>query len=191
MWQRLGDVCEVRTGYQFRSRIAAEPLGDHAVIQIRDVEQQTWLTPDRLIMVSNPDGRFDKHQLIPGDVLFQSRGTRNLAATFFADIPAVSAPGLFYLRPVAKKLEPDYLEWALNHPQTRVFIREITRGSHIEFIPKSDLERIRIPVPPLLTQRQIANVATLRARSRDLAGRYEKAQDDLANAATWKAATTK
>ena len=62
-------------GYPFRARVIPEPGGEIALIQIGDVEQQAWTTPDRLTWVSNRDHRFDKHLLAPGDVLFQSRGT--------------------------------------------------------------------------------------------------------------------
>ena len=60
-------------GYPFRARVIPEPGGEIALIQIGDVEQQAWTTPDRLTWVSNRDHRFDKHLLAPGDVLFTPR----------------------------------------------------------------------------------------------------------------------
>jgi hypothetical protein len=189
MWRAVHDVCTVNGGYPFRARVIPESGGDVAVIQLRDVEQHAWTTPDRLMRLSNRDHRFDKYLLMPGDVLFQSRGTRNLAIEFPVSIQATPASGLYYLRHDANRIEPAYLAWCINHHRTRQAIREVARGSTIEFVPKADLGAIKIPVPSLEAQRHILDIVELRAKERELAEGHARLLDSWTDAMTWRLAT--
>lgn len=189
MWRAIHDVSNVQSGYPFRARVLPEPGGDIAVIQIRDVEQQTWNSPERVLWVSNCNQRFDKYALAPGDVLFQSRGTRNVAIEFPVSMRATPASGMYYLRPDMTKIEPAYLAWCINHPRSQQAIRDAARGSHIAFVSKSDLGAIKIPVPSLEAQRQILEVVRLRARERELTDRRSAALDQCIDAVTWGIAT--
>lgn len=188
MWRAVHDVCEVMSGYPFRARVISEPERDVAVLQVRDVEDRAWTTPDRLIWQSNRDGRFDKYLLAPGDVLFQSRGTRNLAVELPELVPATPAYGIYYLRHRPESIIPAYLTWCLNHPRTQRAIREIARGSTVEFVAKADLANVNIPVPALDSQRQVLELVALRARERELAERLAQSLDQWTDAVTWRLA---
>lgn len=176
------------SGYPFRARVIPEPDRDVAVLQVRDVEERAWATPDRLTWQSNRDGRFDKYLLAPGDVLFQSRGTRNVAVELPELVPATPAYGVYYLRHRADLVVPEYLAWCLNHPRTQRAIRELARGSTVEFVTKVDLANVRVPVPPLQTQRQVLELMALRARERELAERLAQSLDHWTDAVTWRLA---
>jgi hypothetical protein len=188
MRQKLRDLADVRAGYPFRGRVVHEHEGDLAVVQMKDIGEVAGLTPHGCLRINSRSVNPDRHLLQRGDVLIQSRGQKFPAAVVDQPIFGIAALGLYVIRPTATAT-PEYLAWFLNLPRTRAALRGIARGTHIPFLSASDLREVEVPLPPLETQRRIAQIEQLRRRERQLADRLRDLNDQLIDEATWRAAS--
>jgi len=98
MKMRLGDVVEAQAGYPFRQRIEPSTDGDVAVIQMKDIDDQSVLHTERLVNVRIP-ALSERYLVKQGDILFRSRGNRNGAALVGENLrPVIAAAPLMLLR---------------------------------------------------------------------------------------------
>lgn len=187
---RLAEVADIRTGFPFREKVLHDPAGTLAVVQMKDVDESAGLTGVGTLRIQDDPKRYHRHLLQQGDVLLQSKGQKFPSATVDRDIHGVAALGLYVLRP-NEVVVPDYLAWLLSHHTVLAGLQAIARGTYIPFLAKGDLEELRIPVPTLEVQRQVAEVFRLRSASRRLERRLQLLQDQYADAMTWRAAISK
>ena len=186
----LGTVAEVSTGYPFRKKVESEPGGDLVVVQIKDLGGSEGVAGAGAVVLRNDRGEYDRHLLQPGDIVFQSRGSRHPAAVVQPGLKGIAAIGLHVIRPDVTRVLPEYLAWWLNHPRSQAkFIEEVARGSYIPFVAKADLVRFAVPIQPLQKQRRVIEVEALRARHAALSHRLEELWNNFAAATTWHAAT--
>jgi restriction endonuclease S subunit len=191
MWTPLGDVARVSTGYPFRKKVEAEEGGDIVLVQIKDVDSAEGVSAGGTIILRS-DGKYEKHLLHEGDLLFQSRGSRHPVAVVGGGVKGIAATGLHVIRPDLRRALPSYLAWWLNHPQSQAkLIRDLARGTYIPFISKSDLEGFSVALPPLTIQAQIVEVDRLRRLEQKLGAQLDQLNQQLTHAATWMAATRK
>jgi hypothetical protein len=192
MLRRLEEIARISTGYPFRKAVETEPGGDVVLIQIKDLDAAEGVIGSGSVMLSNEDGRYAKHLLQAGDLLFQSRGSRHPVAVVESGLRGIAAMGLHTIRPDRTRVLPDYLAWWLNHPTSQtVFRDDLARGSYIPFVSLGDLAQFRVPVPALDAQRRIAAVNRLRRQERALASKLDQLNQQLVDAATLAAATGK
>jgi hypothetical protein len=165
---QLGEIAKISTGYTFRSRLEAEEGGTVAVLQIRDLSKEAMLAQPllpgseaelcRLLM----DKRFERYLLQPGDVLFQSRGSPMFATVVPDGLgEVIAASPLMVLRPKAKLVDPMYLAWFLNHAPGQRQIQQMALGTSIQMLSQADLKELKVVLPPLAVQRQVAETALL------------------------------
>lgn len=183
---RLADVAQIRTGYSFRGKIDDDPAGGLAVLQIKDVRGTGHLTPDDCIHIKDGPA-YAGHFLESGDVVVQSRGNAFPAGQIEAPFHGIAAFGLHVVHP-SPKLLPAYLTWLLNHPAVQAMLDGMARGSRIPFLSKASLAELRIPLPPLETQRRITGVAALQQEVDRLAGELQHLRNQYTAAVTWRAA---
>lgn len=159
-YEILQDLAVVSAGYPLRGAVDALAAGDVAVIQMRNVDPDTgidWVAARRITLPSKRETSF----LAPGDIIFTTRGARNLALALDV-IPgkAVCSPHFFVLRvndPV--RLTPEFLAWQMNQlPAQQYFQREAT-GSHILNIRREAIENLPLAVPSLARQQAITALA--------------------------------
>lgn len=183
---RLADVAEIRTGYSFRGKIADDPLGTLAVVQMKDVRDIGHLDSEGCIRIrEEPAHR--RHLLQSGDVVLQARGSTFPAGMVEAPFHGIAAFGLHVLH-LSNKVLSEYLVWALNHPTLQAAMSGMAQGSSVPFLSKSSLESLPIPLPPLATQRRIIEAARLQREATYLATDLQKLRDQYAAAVTWRAA---
>jgi Type I restriction modification DNA specificity domain len=187
-WSQLNSVAELLGGYPFRSAVRSEPGGEIAVVQLQDLATPGVSLPASVPCVSNESGRYERYLLRVGDVLFQARGWAHPAATVAADIPAISSPGLYVLRPRAELVLADYLAWCINHPKIQAAIGKVAQGTHAPFVAKQSLGLLEIPLPPLSVQHRIAEADRCRANDRLLTAALLKARETVVDGVTWEAA---
>lgn len=190
--QPLELLGNLRSGYMPRSRStpAEEGADTYKFLQLRDVEAGDRINWERLdeIAIKDPPSHYEVKD---GDVLLPLKGLR-LKAILVEEPPAgIIATGQWaILTPKYESINGEYLVWYLNHPRTiKAIERKLLRGSNIQFISIGDLRKFEIDVPPLERQKQIATVARLRRRERDLVMQLEAARDKLIDATTMRAAT--
>jgi Type I restriction modification DNA specificity domain len=190
MWPQLREVAEIHTGYPFRGKVIPEEGGDVAVIQMRDIDPAVGLRPASCLRLRGQDGRFDKYLVRPGDLLMQSRGSRNTSILVDQAVRGIAALGLYVIRPKSDAIRAEYLAWYLGHPRVLPQLRDKARGTYIPFVPKAGLAEITIPVPTLDVQEKIIAVHRLHAEQARLTANLEQKLRELADAATWQFAAS-
>jgi hypothetical protein len=153
----LGEVADVRMGYAFRSRLEHNPAGDVVVIQMKDIDDRTFLHTDGAYRAAL-SGIRSRHFLRRGDLVFRSRGLTNGAALVKEDIgPAVLAAPMLLIRP--RRALPEYLHWFLNAAATKASLTALAAGSSVRMISADALRSLPVPLPPVATQKTIADTA--------------------------------
>lgn len=185
---RLKDIAEVAIGYQHREKVSHAEHGTHRLIQGKDVmfaddggdadsRSFGWTVRlDKLDRVT-PKGDAQRYRLRPGDVLFVSRGTTNVAVPLVASrvqpspddwdelIPAYT---FYVIRPDHARVRPEYLAWYINTPPAQAYLAQQSRGTLVKLLPKSEFEELEIPVPSLDVQQQVIALEESRAHEEQL-----------------------
>ena len=206
----LRDIAEVSLGYQHREKVSHVEHGSHRLIQGKDIVRTETLSSsidqpagwqivsDNLDRVT-PKGDAGRYSLRPGDVLFVSRGTTNIAVPLneqtvrpFPDrwddlIPAYT---FYILRPDLNRVLPEYLAWFINQPPAQAYLTQQSRGTLVKLMPKSLFEELEVPIPPLATQRQVMEIENLRAHEEGLLKRLIAARQRLVQRACLSAVET-
>lgn len=156
----LHELAAISAGFPVRGAIDDLPEGDIILLQMRDIDSErgiVWSTAARF----DAAGKRQPNFLELGDVLFTSRGTRNVAVAI-TDLPqpAVCAANIFIIRLRDQKTcTSKYLAWFMNQfPAQAYFQREAT-GTNIQNIRREVVENLIIPVPSLCRQMAIVEFA--------------------------------
>lgn len=180
--RRLADVVEVLPGYSTGSALAHEAVGTHQVVMSKHLEPgvpYSYSDEDafRITPTSASTARapvelrlrnISRYEVQPGDVLFMSRGMRNVA-TRIESVPAQSiAPvSFFILRPQHReRLDATYLMWYLNTSTAQNEISNIRTGALTPIVQRSVFQDLQIPLPDMATQQRIGALGELMARER-------------------------
>jgi len=181
MKKKLGDVADFRHGYQFRGKVTPDPAGGVRVVQIKDIDADLRIRVGELTPISLD--RPDPYMTRSGDVLFLNRGHR-LYPVVVPEVGANTiATGYFFiLRPNPRVILPEYLAWALSQSDFQESLRPYLRGSHIPMVSRTDVEDVRIEVPPLEVQRQILMLNSLLEEERRLSAAIQEKRSRLVQA---------
>lgn len=176
---RLGELCEIHSGYTARGRLEAMPSEGMLAIQLRDLGHGEALNGNTLERYDLPK-LADRYLVHGGEVVFKSRGEPNTAAVVEGKLKekiAVMLP-LLILRPDTTRLFSGYLAWAINHNDAQRKLGAEAQGTSLRMISKATLESLDIPVPDLETQHRIATLDALSKKEgrllRDLATSREQ-----------------
>lgn len=177
---RLTDLCEIHSGYSFRSGISPEPEGTIRVVQTKNLSDQGIEVAD-LTRVKDPGFR-EHHFLSEGDLVFRSRGNswRTVEARGFTGPVALSAP-LVRLRPKSNLVLSPFLIWSMNHESIQSQLSSRARGSSILLLSAQDLGDLTIEVPSRETQNTIVVLLELQQRESVLTARLLDARQRLFN----------
>ena len=180
---QLKNLCDISSGYTARARLEPLPRVGTPVLQLRDVG------PD----AEGLGGKLDKYDLgkLPdryfvqaGDVVFRSRGEPNTALAIGNRLPepaAVISP-LFILRADKERLLPEYLVWAINHPDAQRRLRAKAQGTSLRMISKAVLGNLDIDLPGLATQKQIADLDALARQEGSLLREFAARRESFVSA---------
>lgn len=156
----LKDIASIQTG------VFAKPtaVGEVVYLQAKHFDEagqiSATLHPD--LIAGNVTG---KHLLRRGDVLFSAKGTKNFAAVYNIDEPAVASTSFFVIRLEEEfkgRILPEFLVWLINHPIAQTFLKGQAMGSSIASISKGVLEELEISIPAIKTQKLVLNISKLR-----------------------------
>jgi hypothetical protein len=185
---RIGDLANIRSGYQFREKIVSDPDAPIGVVQIKDIEDRRRLNPatlDRVVLDRDPR----PYMTTAGDVLFLSRGHRQFAVPVEVPLRDTVASSYFYiLRPAAPNVVPEYLAWYLNQAPMQEIFKSLAKGTHMPFVSKTEFQDLEIPLPSVEVQRRITAVAELAQREQDLLAEFSKKRYQLIQSLTIAAA---
>lgn len=164
---RLGHLTHIRAGHSFRGAVDAVESGSVAVLQMKDIlpsGKVDWASAVKTELA----GRKEPDWLKPDDLLFVTRGSRYYAAC--VDQPpglSVCGPHLFHLTVRnSDQLLPEFLAWVVGQGPVQRQLQQAASGSLQLSVTRQALEVLEIPLPPLATQKVIADLATTAARER-------------------------
>jgi len=176
---RLAELCNIHSGYTARGRLEPLPKGGVPAMQLRDVSADGQV-PGPGLQRYDLGALSDRYFVRGGEVVFRSRGEPNTAVAVsdaLAEPTAVIVP-LVIVRPDKERVLPEYLAWAINHPEAQRRLTAEAQGTSLRMIPMAALENLQIPVPDLPTQKRIVELnALVRQESRllrQLADRREE-----------------
>jgi len=178
----LSHIAGVQPGYLSRSRVRSTTDGTHWLLQARDVSLGNGIRLEsaaRFVPERNPN----LYQIHQGDILLLARGQEHRAFLITENMTDVLASSVFYIiRPNRKLVLPDFLSWCLNQPDLQAKLEAASRGTDIGYISRPSVEQLVIAVPPMETQRQIAQAISLWHRHETIQARLNQAREQLIEA---------
>lgn len=196
--RRLGDIAEIIPGYSTGKALVHDPDGTHQVVLSKH------LTPGLRYSYTEGDAfrirpfstgarasgepqwrNISRYELRCGDVLFMSRGARNVA-TPIESVPvhSVAPVSFFIIRLKEPEPESAYLTWYLNAPKAQNEIANIRTGAGTPIIQRSAFSDLKIPVPARATQQQIGALGESMVRESMLHDSLRNALDRSHDAAS-------
>ncbi|MBN1195934.1 MAG: restriction endonuclease subunit S [Candidatus Aminicenantes bacterium] len=166
MERKLKIFATVRAGYSFREGIGQSPVGEIAVIQMRDLDPATRAVDFRKMSRTSIPNLGERNLVRKGDLIFRTRG-ETVNSSFVKNDPGrcvVAAP-LLHIR--VERLDwvmPEYLNWFISQPQAQAYFHAQATGSSQKVINKRILESLTVSIPDLETQRRIVDIADLSLR---------------------------
>jgi hypothetical protein len=95
-----------------------------------------------------------------GDLIVAARGSvTDICLATDSVLGAFVSLDLYLVRPNSAKVDPQFLFAFLTLPATQAHFATGKQGSGLARLPKEELEKIKVPLPPIDTQRMIAGLA--------------------------------
>ncbi|MEN8265269.1 MAG: restriction endonuclease subunit S, partial [Nitrospirota bacterium] len=175
--------------YQFRKKIETVTNGTHAIIQMRDFDDNKSLNNRELSRVKLAEVA-DRYLVNKNDVLFLSRGHSNFAFPVTASLErTITASYFFILKIRSDKILPEYLAWWINQAPVQKYLHSSARrGTHMPLVPKSAFEDLKVHVPDINTQKNIIELNGLLDRENELLGKLQEKRTLLIKSLSLKAA---
>lgn len=120
------------------------------------------LNPHGMITTSEEISRSYRRTLLQqGDVIFALRGEIGKAAIVDKSLEGANLTrGVALLSSSRKKVDPRFVFQTLGTQAVQREIQHGVNGTGLKEIPIGNLKKVRLPVPPLLEQRKIADILT-------------------------------
>ena len=151
-------LSNINTAVVFRNQAPQEdPMGNVRALAIRDLvgsRPPEWSELHRVRV----DEKYLNHCLQPGDVVIPSRGDYYKAWLFEDSSESVLPIGQLNIIRPQDGLNARYLAWYLNQKSTQDSISLILTGTSIKALTKAALLKLKIEIPPLPKQHQIAEI---------------------------------
>ncbi len=186
MHMKLHDIATVIAGYTFRGAIEPDLRGDVSVFQAKDLVQGVPLTHiEHLTKISlGVQGRSGFIQI--GDVLLVARGMKLGAfrSTVFAADAAnvIASSSIHIIRITDESVIPEYLSHYLNSNEGQFALSEIVTGSYIGAVPRSALEKVKVPIPTLQKQKAIVELHRNIREQQRIMNRQSEINQNIINA---------
>jgi restriction endonuclease S subunit len=177
---RIQDCADVRPGFSAKSAIVNDPEGTLQVIAAQHITKgEPYRYNDEHSLLISPPKFYEKYTVAAGDILFMSRGINNYAVLIEAVPDPAIAPLTFFIIKSKQNVLPEYLAWYLNQEMIKAKLNEIRAGAGTPMIPSSAFREISIPLPPLATQKRIAEIGRLQMLEKQLLQQLTDATDQL------------
>ena len=166
---KLKTIAKIQSGYINRGKIEVSDNGSCLLIQAKgaDADQLSYRT-DQLIRF-NPRWSGKDWFLEPGDILFMARGARNYSLLIDKVPDSVLAASCFFIVRISNSnASAEYLWWYLNQRPVEDYLKRFSgRSVHMPVVRRAVLENIDIPLPPIETQKRIAEITAMMAKEQD------------------------
>jgi len=154
VWKPLGEVCE-KPEYGYTTSATFNGKGPH-FLRTTDISKGeiNWKTVPFCAVLPNDE---EKYKLKDGDLLISRAGSVGASVVIKKPPRAVFASYIIRFRP-KDELDSSYAGFFL---RSNIFFRQLggkTSGTTLPGINATNLSNVKIPVPPLPTQRKIASI---------------------------------
>ncbi len=184
----IKEIADVQIGYQSRGKIKTDETGNWRIIQIKDIDEDNKLDTEHVYRIT-PKSPPEKYQVTNRDVLFISKGSRNVATAIDRDINYFIAAGYFFiLRPKFNNILPEYLAWYINQKPAQDFIKQNKRGTRMPVMPKGVFQKLKVDIPTMETQEAIIRLNELRREEARLVAEIQEKRSAMVNAMCLRAA---
>ncbi len=158
---RIGELANIQSGYQFRGKVKPDAGGNVALLQIKDIEGRRRITPETIDRIDFEKSH-EQYLVSVGDVLFLSRGHKQFALAIESELHDTIASGYFYiLRLGTDGILPGFLAWYINQSPFQAQLAQLSQGSHMPFVSKTEFQDLSVPIPPLGLQEKIVALSRL------------------------------
>ena len=165
----LKKIAKIQSGYISRGKIEPQDDGTSLLLQAKDIDADNISCRAESLVRFMPKLSGKDWFLKSDDILFMARGARNFSVLIDKLPDNVLAAACFFIVRISDfEILPEYLCWYLNQsPVERSLKRFSGRAVHMPVVRRSVLESIDIPLPPLETQKQIADITALMMKEQD------------------------
>jgi len=182
---KLSDVLEFHRGITFKPEDKVETFSPSSVVCMRTKNVQEQLDESDIIAVPESFVKRDELYLQEGDLLISSANSWNLVGKVVR-IPqlnyrATAGGFISILRPLKQFIDPDYLYRFIGSDEQQHKIRHLGRQTtNISNLDRKRFLDLRIPLPSLSVQKQIAAVLEKADRLRQQNQKMEQELNSLA-----------
>lgn len=178
----LSDACDIQSGLTARSALIADDAMGVPALQLGDLREDEGMQLSKASRFKL-DGRLERYKVVPGDVLFRSRGENNTAAMVAGKDgeEAVALLPLMILRPHASVVLPEFLMWSINQPEAQRYLDSTAQGTKLRMIKREALENMPLSIPDLATQKMVIEASRLSAREAELLRELAKKKEEFMN----------
>lgn len=157
---RLSELADISAGHPVRGAVDDVSAGDVFMLQMRDIDEEHGVNWPSVVRLT-PPGKRAPNFLMEGDVVFTSRGAKNVAVAMLRHPgPAICAPNLFVIRLISQAdCLPAYLAWYMNQRPAQSYFQRSATGTSILNIRREVVEQLVIPLPSLIEQEAIVGFA--------------------------------
>jgi restriction endonuclease S subunit len=163
----LGEVADIQFG------VYEKPVesGDSIYLQVKDFDNNGQITQVPTAFLKLTD-KSEKHLLKDGDIVLVAKGFRNFAWTYKDSLGKAIASSIFFvIRVNGSKILPEYLTTLFNSHSYQQLFQQLGAGSSIPSIRKSELEALKIHLPPMELQKRIVDIGELHLKDMQITAR--------------------
>lgn len=160
-YKKLSEITSITVGYPIRGSVSEVRGTGVFVVQLKDVSVEKSIVWHSCIE-TELTGKKKPDWILPGDILFSSRG-RNNHAVLVEQIPdsikVVASPHFFVVRLKHDSVIPGYLSWLLNQPPCQRHIKRQAEGTLTQSVRRSVVEDIPVTLPSIQNQETIVKLS--------------------------------
>jgi len=185
--EELRTIASVRTGYTFREKIETRIEGDILVLQPKDIQDKSVFTDSARVQSSTLNS-LETHVLKGGDILITNKGLK-FAVFLFNKVQykSIASSSFFVISPNQDVVIPEYLIWYLGQDDAKNYLVAKATGTVIPSITKPTIERLKVTLPSLETQKQIVELLQITSEELQKLAILQERKKELYNTFIWEA----
>lgn len=155
--EKLGDALEL---CQYGLSIKMDKSGKYPIIKMDDIVDGVVI-PDKVKYINLDEKIFKNFKLEKGDILFNRTNSYELVGRtgiFLLNGDFVFASYLIRLRANKDIMEPQFLKFYMLYSNNKIKRQLATRAVHQANINATNLQKFKVPLPPLPEQNKIAEI---------------------------------
>ena len=159
-WRRVvfGDIVEDSAFGPRFSGGAYSDSGNVRTLRTTDISSDGRISYETMPLAELDETKFETHFLKPGDLVITRSGRIGTAAVF-DDYPQPVLPGAFLIRfRLLKDADARYFRYWFNSVEGQHALLSVARGVAQQNINITNVKKLKVPLPPVNTQRAIASI---------------------------------